>query len=174
MSSLRSLTIYACYKFKSFSEGVGCLTCLEYLEIIGFLQLIFPSNMNRLTALREVRVVASDENSKLPEGLEHIPSLQSLTLIGFSSLTSLPDWLGAMTSQRLGISSCPELRSLPDSFQQLRNLHELRIRGCPKLEKRCKEGIGEDWQKIAHIPEFEFVTYTKPTFCGNLTNPSLF
>jgi len=124
----------------------------------------------------------------------NIPSLQILSLYNFPSLTSLPDWLGAMTSlQVLDIDNFPNLKSLPDNFQQLQNMQKFTIAGfpmlsslrdnfqqlrnlqmltiefCPKLEKRCKRGIGEDWHKISHIPEFELNLRTEePTFCGNL------
>ena len=67
--------------------------------------------------------------------------------------TSLPDWLGDMTSlQELSIVNCWELRSLPSSIQRLTNLSHLIILGCPHLEKRCKRETGEDWQFINHIP----------------------
>ena len=74
-----------------------------------------------------------------------------------------------MTSlQVLEIDNFPKLSSLPDSFQQLRNLQKLTIEFCPMLEKRCKREIGEDWHKIAHIPELELESDAKQTFCGNL------
>jgi hypothetical protein len=43
--------------------------------------------------------------------------------------------------------------SLPDGVQSLSNLSSLIIENCPKLKKRCKKERGEDWPKIAHIPE---------------------
>jgi hypothetical protein len=36
----------------------------------------------------------------------------------------------------------------------LTSLRHLTIARCPRLEERCKEEIGEDWPKIAHIPNF--------------------
>jgi hypothetical protein len=86
-------------------------------------------------------------------------------------MRSLPDWLGAITSlQELEINRFPKLSSLPDSFQQLRNLKKLSITSCSKLETRCEKGIGEDWHNIAHIPELELEDNfdAKPTFRGNL------
>ena len=74
--------------------------------------------------------------------------LSNLSQFNFPSLTSLPDWLGAMTSlQVLQIDMFPKLSSLLDNFQELRNLQKLSIVDFPKLEKRCKRGIGEDWHK---------------------------
>ncbi|RHN51419.1 putative P-loop containing nucleoside triphosphate hydrolase, leucine-rich repeat domain, L [Medicago truncatula] len=158
LSSLRNLYVSSCNKFKSLSEGIKHLTCLETLKILFCKQIVFPHNMNSLTSLRELRL--SDCNENILDGIEGIPSLKRLCLFDFHSRTSLPDCLGAMTSlQVLEISplfsSSSKLSSLPDNFQQLQNLQKLRICGCPKLEKRCKRGIGEDWHKIAHIPEVE-------------------
>jgi hypothetical protein len=76
-----------------------------------------------------------------------------------------------MTSlQVLEISRFPKLSSLPDSFQQLQNLKKLSITSCSKLETRCEKVIGEDWYKIAHVPELELEDSfdVKPTFHGTL------
>ncbi|KAJ6978026.1 hypothetical protein NC653_029812 [Populus alba x Populus x berolinensis] len=57
--------------------------------------------------------------------------------------------------QYLGIEYCQLLRALPD-YVLAAPLQALGIRGCPILRKRysCrKEEMGEDWQKISHIPK---------------------
>jgi hypothetical protein len=69
-----------------------------------------------------------------------------------------------MTSlQVLHIFELPKLKSLPDNFQQLQNLQS--------VEKRCKRGKGEDWHKIAHIPQvelnFKLQSDAEPTSSGN-------
>jgi len=172
LSALEYLDIIGCDEMESLSEQG--LSSLKGLSICRCPQFVFPHNMNNLTSLSELMVTGGDE--KILEGLEGIPSLQYLTMFDFPSITSLPDCLGTMTSlQVLNILEFPKLSSLPENFQQLRNLRELSISGCPILEKRCKRGIGEDWHKIAHIPQFELiyklrssVETTKPTICGNL------
>ena len=194
LSALESLQIDRCNEIESLSEQLlQGLSSLKTLNISHCPQFVFPDNMNSLTSLRTLYVLDCNEN--ILDGIEGIPSLQSLWLFGSDSLTSLPDSLGAMTSlqtldiydfpklsslpdnvqqlqnlQKLNINRCPMLRSLPKNFQQLQNLQELRIVDCPKLKKRCKRGIGEDWHKIAHIPEVEFESkyVEKPTFFGNL------
>jgi Leucine-rich repeat (LRR) protein len=169
LCSLRTLTINHCHGFKSLSGGIKHLTCLERLQITYCPQFIFPHNMNSQTALRQLKVSGHNEN--ILDGLEGIPSLQNLSLTYFLSLTSLPDWLGDMTSlQVLEISRFPKLSSLPDSFQQLQNLEKLSITSCSKLETRCEKVIGEDWYKIAHVPELELEDSfdVKPTFHGTL------
>ncbi|XP_039029042.1 putative disease resistance protein RGA4 [Hibiscus syriacus] len=47
----------------------------------------------------------------------------------------------------------PELSSLPEGMQHLTELEELTITECPKLDERCMEETGEDWPKIAHVPD---------------------
>ncbi|KAK7348647.1 hypothetical protein VNO80_23241 [Phaseolus coccineus] len=153
LTSLRCLSIFFCENIKSLSEGVRHLKCLEILSITNCPKLVtLPSNMTQLTALGTVKI---GDCSTLPYGLQCVPSLRSLDII-FCTFTSLPDWLGDMTSlQNLYIFMCDRLRSLPSSIQRLTNLSSLRIRKCPYLEKRCKEETGEDWQYIKHIPEIK-------------------
>jgi len=44
--------------------------------------------------------------------------------------------------------------SLPEAMRRLTSLRRLTIFQCPGLDERCEEGIGEDWPKSAHIPNF--------------------
>ncbi|ESW30165.1 hypothetical protein PHAVU_002G130100 [Phaseolus vulgaris] len=157
LSSLKSLSISNCEKLKSLSKGVRHLTCLGRLSINNCPKLVaLTSNISQLTALRTVTIV---DCSTLPYGLQCVPSLLSLDLMGCMS-TSLPDWLGDMTSlKKLEILFCWELRSLPSSIKRLTNLSSLIILECPYLEKRCKRETGEDWQYIKHIPEIKLDSY---------------
>ncbi|AES69165.1 putative P-loop containing nucleoside triphosphate hydrolase, leucine-rich repeat domain, L [Medicago truncatula] len=168
LSSLRILVVSKCPKFKSLSDSMRHLTCLEILKITNSPQFVFPHNMNSLTSLRQLVVWGCNEN--ILDNIEGIPSLKRLSLDNFPSLTSLPDWLGAMTSlQVLQISRFPMLRSLPDSIQQLQNLQKLSIlRSSMLLRKRCKRGVGEDWHKIAHIPALILESDAKTSFCENI------
>jgi len=162
LTSLRSLSIDNCENLKCLSEGVRHLTCLESLSIYYCQELVtLPSNMSQLTALRSVRIMGC---FTLPNGLQRVPSLRTLDISSCMS-TSLPDWLGDMTSlQKLEIWDCVKLRSLPSSIQRLTNLSSLKIHGCPYLKKRCKRETGEDWQYINHIPEIQI--NSEMTFCG--------
>jgi hypothetical protein len=57
--------------------------------------------------------------------------------------------------QMLEISHCLSLASLPEGIGRLTSLQRLKIEDCPILLQRCKRGTGEDWAKIAHIPELD-------------------
>ncbi|WVZ12621.1 hypothetical protein V8G54_017151 [Vigna mungo] len=153
LTSLRTLSINYCKKLKSLSEGVQHLACLESLTISGCPELMnLSSNMSQLTTLWTVSIKVC---SRLPYGLQHVPSLRTLDITS-CKCTSLPDWVGDMTSlQKLSIRFCRELRSLPNSIQHLTNLSHLSIHGCPRLKKRCRRETGEDWQYIKHIPKIE-------------------
>ncbi|XP_047159384.1 putative disease resistance protein RGA3 [Vigna umbellata] len=164
LTSLRTLSIKNCKKLKSLSEGVRHLACLESLTIGNCPELVtLPSNMNQLTALRNVSIIQG--YSTLPYGLQRVPSLRVLGIYA-CTCTSLPDWLGDMTTlEELRIHCCWELRSLPSSIQRLTNLSHLAIRECPHLKKRCKRETGEDWQYIKHIPKIQLYFWREPTFC---------
>ncbi|KAJ4974672.1 hypothetical protein NE237_007846 [Protea cynaroides] len=45
----------------------------------------------------------------------------------------------------LDIRTCSKIRSISEG--------ELRIMRCPALRQRCQMEIGEDWNKISHIPK---------------------
>ncbi|KAK4591970.1 hypothetical protein RGQ29_016440 [Quercus rubra] len=82
-----------------------------------------------------------------------LKSLRSLEIRWCSKLESLPEGMGGLTSlQTLEIWYCPKLKSLPEGIKGLTSLNTLKINGCPILLKRCKRETGEDWPKIAHIP----------------------
>ncbi|XP_043694606.1 putative disease resistance protein RGA3 [Telopea speciosissima] len=82
-----------------------------------------------------------------------LPKLKLLR-VRQSPQTSLPQGLGKLTSlEILDIRTCSEIQSIPEGeLKHLTALQELRIVRCPALRKRCQMEIGEDWNKISHIP----------------------
>ena len=117
----------------SFSEGMmNSLNCLKILTILYFPKLKeLPYEITELNALKSLNIVNCDELESLPEQV----------LQGLSSL------------RHLEISGCGGLRSLPEGVRHLTSLEVLEIYNCPELKNRCKEGTGEDWHKIKHIPK---------------------
>ncbi|TKY45757.1 Disease resistance protein RGA2 [Spatholobus suberectus] len=130
---LSKLTIDECpTKLLNVSAGFQCLTRLEALFIFR---------------CREVE--------GLHEALQHMTALKKLTLKSLPKLESLPDCFGNLPLLReLRIYSCDKLRCLPTSLSLTSSLILLDIHGCSReLEKRCEKETGEDWPKIAHIPD---------------------
>ncbi|CAN6696259.1 unnamed protein product [Malus baccata var. baccata] len=56
----------------------------------------------------------------------------------------------------LKIGQCYALETLPDFLCKI-PLQNLSIFVCPKLAERCKEGSGEEWHKISHIPNIKIL-----------------
>ena len=71
-----------------------------------------------------------------------------------ADMTSLPDELlqHVSTLQCLTIEHCCHLAALPHWICFLTSLTQLNIYYCKHLTEKCREEIGEDWPKIAHIP----------------------
>ncbi|XBI06998.1 hypothetical protein VPH35_134958 [Triticum aestivum] len=111
-------------------------------------------------APRKLTIGRCSDLTTSTEIIQHLSSLESLPLdqaklrkLSLStgrSMTSLPQWLGDLTSlKNFGIIYCEGIRTLPDSMIQLTKLEHLTISGCPMLLKWCKSE--ENMIKLAHI-----------------------
>ncbi|PRQ44731.1 putative P-loop containing nucleoside triphosphate hydrolase, leucine-rich repeat domain, L [Rosa chinensis] len=177
--SLRSLimtTKEACFQ----DNGVGCLKSLRFLAIVNCGNLTsLPREMSYLAALRTL-ILADCEQldpvnqhyqaiplrleklaikglprmTELPEWFRGAPNtLQHLYIKDCSNLGSLPGWLTNLTSlKKLFLKKCPKLLSLPEGMDRLTALRDLKIQRCPELQRRCERDTGEEWPKIARIP----------------------
>ncbi|XP_062078952.1 putative disease resistance RPP13-like protein 1 [Humulus lupulus] len=156
--SLEWLKIDGCSRLESFSEmGLPCT--LKHLEIKSCDMLIknrMKWNLQRLSSLTELKLWGyGGAGDSFPEEWLLPPSLTVLS-IGSSKLTALNGkGFHHLTSlRRLELHHFEKLECLPvEGLPQ--TLTTLRIIGCHLLEPRCKEGTGEDWPKIQHIPNID-------------------
>uniref|UniRef100_A0A0V0HE98 Putative ovule protein n=1 Tax=Solanum chacoense TaxID=4108 RepID=A0A0V0HE98_SOLCH len=178
--SLRKLVICAFRNLKGLvkKEGGEQFPVLEEMEIRYCPILTLSSNLRALTSLN----ISDNEDTSLPEEMFNcLANLKYLNISDFNNLKELPTSLASLNALKslqfefcdaleslpeegvkgltslteLFVTSCKMLKCLPEGLQHLTALTTLTIRRCPTLAKRCEEGIGEDWHKIAHIPNVE-------------------
>ncbi|WVZ91564.1 hypothetical protein U9M48_037716 [Paspalum notatum var. saurae] len=80
--------------------------------------------------------------------LEHLTGLHALEISNCRDLSHLPK------ARCFYIQSCPGLTSLPHCMPRLA-LEKLMIIHNPELVRRCREGVGEYWNLVSHIPELD-------------------
>jgi len=115
----------------------------------------FPKGMLRnLTCLRTLEIPDFPKVKALPSEAFNL-DLEHLGIHHCCELDSLPEQIfEALRSLRtMEIAFCERLRCLPEGIRHLTSLEVLTIYGCPAVAERCKEGIGEAWDKIEHIPK---------------------
>ncbi|XP_024039272.1 disease resistance protein RGA2-like [Citrus clementina] len=119
-------------------ENISIMPRLSSLTIWSCPRLkVLPNCLLQTTALQELSICYCDL-------LEELPILEDRRRTDIPRLSSLE------------IEYCPKLKVLPDYLLQTTTLQELTIDRCPLLENRYREGKGEDWHKISHIPHIEW------------------
>ncbi|KAF8038105.1 hypothetical protein BT93_B0841 [Corymbia citriodora subsp. variegata] len=160
LTSLESLWILDCHQLTSLSQGMRHLTSLVDLHIGRCEELDITKDergnvldFHGLHSLRSVEIYNLPKPPSLPQWLLQAINLEHLDIWQCGNLKDIPEQIEALRSlQRLGIRRCPLLTSLPEGMRRLTSLIELTISSCPKLKERCERDVGEDWDKIKHIP----------------------
>ncbi|XP_061956621.1 disease resistance protein RGA2-like [Populus nigra] len=166
LTRLQELALFNCTNVEVFPP-LGRLPNLERLKL-GWLKL------TRLGA--GFLGIEKDENASINEGeIARVTAFPKLKKLWILNLEEVEEWDGierrrvgeedATTTsiisimpqlRELEIIKCPLLRALPD-YVLAAPLQELDIAGCPILRNRYGKGeMGEDWQKISHIPMIFF------------------
>ncbi|KAF7815703.1 putative disease resistance protein RGA1 [Senna tora] len=130
-----------------------CLPSIEELEICYSGEELVKS----ISSLRGVKSLKIAGCSKLPSQLKSLDALESLELRNCDEVECIPEQVmeGLCSLRCLNIIGCRAFKCLPEAIQHFTSIEILRIWWCPILEERCKEGSGEDWHKIQHIPNID-------------------
>ncbi|XP_043714887.1 putative disease resistance protein At3g14460 [Telopea speciosissima] len=159
LTSLQRLKITECPAFESFPD-MGLPIALRYLSISNCGKLnTLPKGLHKLTNLYleilECSFLMDCKNQAplLYWGLRDLTSLSSLAIGGCPALVSIPKGLLHTNLADLCIKNCPILESLHDGLCDLTSLKRLETQNCPMLTQRYQKKEGEEWSKIAKIPE---------------------
>ena len=177
LNSLKELRIQNFYRLEALKKEVGLqdLVSLQRFEILSCPKLVSLPEEGLSSALRYLSLCVCNSLQSLPKGLENLSSLEELSISKCPKLVTFPEEKLPSSLKLLRISACANLVSLPKRLNELSVLQHLAIDSCHALrslpeeglpasvrslsiqrsqllEKRCEEG-GEDWNKIAHIPD---------------------
>ncbi|KAJ4718813.1 Disease resistance protein [Melia azedarach] len=151
LNNLRDLSLKTCINCKHLPP-LGKLPSLEEVVIRWMPSLKRVGN--------EILGTGSGHGSSSSSSLSAI-AFPKLKKFSISWLRGLEEWDFEITGNieimpclhYLDITTCSQLKSVPDHILQKTTLRSLRIIGCNILRERYRKEAEQDWAKISHIPE---------------------
>ncbi|XP_044497255.1 putative disease resistance protein RGA4 [Mangifera indica] len=151
------------------SDWIMSLTRLRVLRLYSCKNCMHLSPLGKLPSLESL-IIEGMNVKKIVTGIESDGEFSSSTsVILFPKLKVLQFWFVSEWEEceyantilpcldTLSINCCGKLRALPDAILQgAKNLQHLDIYQSYSLKERYRNGTGEDWQKISHIPNIKF------------------
>ncbi|KAL1198818.1 Disease resistance protein RPP8 [Cardamine amara subsp. amara] len=114
--------------------------------------------LEKLLHLKSVRFISAFIGRRMVCSKGGFPQLSALEI---SKESELEEWIveeGSMPSLRtLTISNCKKLKEIPDGLKYITSLKELKIKGMKKEWKEKLVPGGEDYYKVQHIPNVQFI-----------------
>eukprot|EP01018_Ginkgo_biloba_P021067 Gb_14266 [translate_table: standard] len=128
---LLTLNLENCSELNTLPDSLGFLVQLECLNLSGCFNLEeLPDNICNLLSLKKLYLRDCSSIGRLPDALGRLRSLAELdiwSLIGIQGLTSFE---GLRSLEKLNLSKCRRLKSLPASIGELKNLKHLEMNEC--------------------------------------------
>ncbi|KAH9319336.1 hypothetical protein KI387_021105, partial [Taxus chinensis] len=134
LSFLEKLSLHCCHELRSLPQQIGELNCLRYLDIHGCSSLqTLPDSIYELKSLCRLDMTGSKRIS-LGSKLGNLVFMERLVLSNCAAIKSLPISIGRLTCLRhLNLNHCTSLFRLPEEMGNLINLEELLINECYNL-----------------------------------------
>ncbi|XVF86757.1 hypothetical protein PTKIN_Ptkin18bG0068400 [Pterospermum kingtungense] len=158
LTMLKRVILWACFSWETLPP-MGKLPCLEHLEIW---------EMKKVKKVGQEFMGANGDagqtsSSSSPSSVNSNIAFPCLRYLKFQFMEEWEEWeyenlatvMPSLCS--LNFNSCLKLKSLPCHLLQKTTLQVLDIFDCPILKERClRNGRGEDWPYISHIPTIRF------------------
>ncbi|KAL1198859.1 Disease resistance protein RPP8 [Cardamine amara subsp. amara] len=183
LRNLERLDLFDIFRSRADSVGEFVLDLIHLKEIVLLMRMPrFPDQIGFPPHLAHIALWnCSMEEDPMPvlEKLLHLKSVRLLSAFigrrmvcskgGFPQLSALEideeseleEWIveeGSMPCLRsLTIHNCKMLKELPDGLKYITSLKELKIEGMKKEWKEKLVSGGEDYYKVQHIPNVQFI-----------------
>jgi len=160
LECLQTLFIGNCENLENLCEDMQGLKSLRKLVIAGCDSLIYlPRSIKCLTTSEELFIINCEEldDDRKKEWGKNSTFFPFPSKIGYCNIALPEQFLQgyAESLQTFIIKKCPNIREMLEAIGNLKKLQNLEIIDCPRLSKKCRRGIGEDWPKIKHIPKIK-------------------